>query len=84
LPRTFEQRVEPHTSQEYDGTTLRRFFRPKRLAIPNDNVVYLQVFDYNIGAENDLDFTSHELQRNRIIVQCHEGKDEFYIKSNRA
>jgi len=29
-------------------------------------------------------FTSHELQRNRIIVQCHEGRDEFYIKSNRV
>eukprot|EP00253_Pinus_taeda_P032487 PITA_32487 len=30
LPRTFEQRVEPHTSQEDDGTTLRRSTRPKR------------------------------------------------------
>ena len=35
LPRTFEQRVEPHTSQEYDGTKLRRSTRPKRSAIPN-------------------------------------------------
>jgi len=53
LPRTFEQRVEPHTSQEYDGTTLRRSIRPKRSAIPNDYVVYLQEYDYNVGAEND-------------------------------
>ena len=42
LPRTFEQQVEPHTSQEDDGTTLRRSTRPKRSAIPNDYVVYLQ------------------------------------------
>ena len=55
LPKTFEQRVESHTSQEYDGTTLRRFFRPKRLAISNDYVVYLQESNCNIGAENDLE-----------------------------
>ena len=30
FPRTFEQRVEPHTSQEDDGTILRRYTRPKR------------------------------------------------------
>ena len=35
LPRTFEQQVEPHTSQEDDGTTLRRSTRPKRSAIPD-------------------------------------------------
>ena len=51
--RTFEQRVEPHTSQEDDGTTLRRSTRPKRSAIPDDYVMYLQESDYNIGAEND-------------------------------
>uniref|UniRef100_A0A2N9I7X4 Integrase catalytic domain-containing protein n=1 Tax=Fagus sylvatica TaxID=28930 RepID=A0A2N9I7X4_FAGSY len=53
LPRTFEQQVEPYTSQEYDGTTLRRSTRPKKSAIPDDYVVYLQESDYNIGAEND-------------------------------
>ena len=53
LQGTFEQQVEPHTSQEDDGTTLRRSTRPKRSAIPNDYVVYLQESDYNIGAEND-------------------------------
>ena len=30
FPRTFEQQVELHTSQEDDGTTLRRSTRPKR------------------------------------------------------
>jgi len=35
LPRTSEQQVEPHISQEDDGTTLRRSTRPKRSAIPN-------------------------------------------------
>ncbi|KAA8544505.1 hypothetical protein F0562_022455 [Nyssa sinensis] len=41
LPTTFEQRVEPHTSQEYDGTTLRRSIRSKRLTILDDYIVYL-------------------------------------------
>jgi hypothetical protein len=53
FPRTFEQRVEPHTSQEDGGTTLRRSTRPKRSTILDYYVVYLQEFDYNIGAEND-------------------------------
>jgi transposase InsO family protein len=53
LPRTFEQRVEPHTFQEYDGTTSRRSIRPKRSAILNDYVVYLQEYNYNVGAKND-------------------------------
>jgi len=45
LPRTFGEQVEPHTSQEDDGTTLRRSTRPKRSAFPNDYVVYLQEYD---------------------------------------
>ena len=53
LPRIFEKQVEPHTSQEDGGTTLRRSTRPKRSTIPDDYVVYLQESDYNIGAEND-------------------------------
>ena len=61
LPITFEQQVEPHTSQEYDGTTLRRSIRPKRSAIPNDYIVYLQESDYNIGAENDPEFFSQAI-----------------------
>jgi len=53
FPRTFEQRVEPHTSQEDDGTTLRRSTRLKRSAIPDDYVVYLQESDYDVGADSD-------------------------------
>jgi len=53
FPRTFEQRVEPHTSQEDGGTTLRRSTRLKRSAIPDDYVVYLQESDYNIGVDSD-------------------------------
>ena len=50
LPDTSEQQVEPHTSSEDIGATLRR---SKKSAIPSDYVVYLQEFDYNVGAEND-------------------------------
>jgi hypothetical protein len=53
LPRTFEQRVKPYTSQGYDGTTLRRSIRSKKLTILNDYIVYLQESDYNIRAKND-------------------------------
>ena len=41
LPDTFEQQVEPHTSLEDNGATLRRSTQTKRLAIPSDYVVYL-------------------------------------------
>jgi hypothetical protein len=61
FPRTFEQRVEPHTSQEDGGTTLRISTRPKRSAIPDDYVVYLQESDYNIGAENDPEYFSQAM-----------------------
>ena len=53
LPETVEQLVEQHAPQENVDTTLRRSARMKKSAIPNDYIVYLQEFDYNIGAEND-------------------------------
>ncbi|XP_068655794.1 uncharacterized protein [Aristolochia californica] len=67
LPRTFEQLVEPHTSQEYDGTTLRRSTRPKSSTIHDDYVVYLQETDYNIGAKNDPKFFSR-------VMSCKESE----------
>ena len=42
LPNTSEQQVEPHTSSEDVGATLRRSARTKRSAIPSDYVVYLK------------------------------------------
>ncbi|KAL6340374.1 hypothetical protein AAG906_005826 [Vitis piasezkii] len=42
FPDTSGQQVEPHTSLEDIGATLRRSTRTKRSAIPNDYVVYLQ------------------------------------------
>ena len=41
FPDTSGQQVEPHTSLEDIGATLRRSTRTKRLAIPNDYVVHL-------------------------------------------
>jgi hypothetical protein len=83
LPRTFEQRVEPHTFQEYDGTTLRRSIRPKRLAIPDDYVVYLQESDYNIGAENDPEFFSQAMSCKESELWYNAMKEEMNsMKSN--
>jgi transposase InsO family protein len=83
LPRTFEQRVEPHTSQEDDGTTLRRSTRPKRSAIPDDYVVYLQESDYNIGAENDPESFSQAMSCKESELWYNAMKEEMNsIKSN--
>ena len=83
LPRTFEQRVEPHTSQEYDGTTLRRSTRPKKSAIPNDYVVYLQESDYNIGAENDPESFSQAMNCKESELWYNAMKEEMNsMKSN--
>jgi hypothetical protein len=83
LPRTFEQRVEPHTSQEYDGTTLRRSIIPKRSAIPDDYVVYLQESDYNIGAKNDPEFFSQAISCKESELWYNTMKEEMNsIKSN--
>jgi len=83
LPRTFEQQVEPHTSQEDDGTTLRRSTRPKRSAIPKDYVVYLQESDYNIGAENDPESFSQAMSCKESELWYNAMKEEMNsIKSN--
>jgi len=83
LPRTFEQQVEPHTSQEDDGTTLRRSTRPKRSAIPDDYVVYLQESDYNIGAENDPESFSQAMSCKESVLWYDAMKEEMNsIKSN--
>jgi hypothetical protein len=83
FPRTFEQQVEPHTSQEDGGTTLRRSTRPKRSAIPDDYVVYLQESDYNIGAENDLESFSQAMSCKESELWYDAMKEEMNsIKSN--
>jgi transposase InsO family protein len=83
LPRTFEQRVEPHTSKEYDDTTLRRSIRPKRSAIPDDYVVYLQESDYNIGVENDPEFFSQAMSCKESELWYNAMKEEMNsMKSN--
>uniref|UniRef100_A0A2N9GEG7 Retrovirus-related Pol polyprotein from transposon TNT 1-94 n=1 Tax=Fagus sylvatica TaxID=28930 RepID=A0A2N9GEG7_FAGSY len=83
LPRTFEQQVEPHTSQEYDGTTLRRSTRPKKSAIPDDYVVYLQESDYNIGAENDPESFSQAMSCKESELWYNAMKEEMNsMKSN--
>jgi hypothetical protein len=83
FPGTFEQQVEPHTSQEDGGTTLRRSTRPKISAIPDDYVVYLQESDYNIGAENDPESFSQAMSCKESELWYDAMKEEMNsIKSN--
>jgi hypothetical protein len=83
FPRTFEQRVEPHTSQEDSDTTLRRSIRPRRSAIPDDYVVYLQESDYNVGAENDPESFSQAMNCKESELWYDAMKEEMNsIKSN--
>jgi hypothetical protein len=85
FPRTFEQRVEPHTSQEDGGTTLRRYTRPKISTIPDDYVVYLQESDYNIGAENDIESFSQAMSCKESELWYDAMKEEMNsIKSKKV
>ncbi|KAL6315675.1 hypothetical protein AAG906_005765 [Vitis piasezkii] len=74
---TSEQQVEPHTSLEDIGATLRRSTRTKRSTIPNDYVVYLQECDYNIGAENDPEFFSQAMSCKESEFWYNAMKDEM-------
>ncbi|XP_068655801.1 uncharacterized protein [Aristolochia californica] len=83
LPNTFEQLVEPHTSQEYDGTTLRRSTKLKRSVIFYDYVMYLRESDYNIGAENDPKIFSQAMSGKESELWYNAMKDEMNsMKSN--
>ncbi|RVW72970.1 Retrovirus-related Pol polyprotein from transposon TNT 1-94 [Vitis vinifera] len=77
LPNTSEQQVEPHTSSEDIGATLRRSARTKRSAIPSDYVVYLQESDYNIGAENDPESFSQAMSCKESKLWYNAMKDEM-------
>ena len=48
-----DQVIRKDIEQYSSDTTLRRSTRVKRSAISSDYMVYLQEFDYNIGAKND-------------------------------
>ncbi|KAL6311037.1 hypothetical protein AAG906_015922 [Vitis piasezkii] len=74
---TLGQQVEPHTSLEDIGATLRRSTRTKRSAIPNDYVVYLQECDYNIGAENDPESFSQAMSCKESELWYNAMKDEM-------
>ncbi|RVW92399.1 Retrovirus-related Pol polyprotein from transposon TNT 1-94 [Vitis vinifera] len=77
FPDTSGQQVEPHTSLEDIGATLRRSTRTKRSAIPNDYVVYLQECDYNIGAENDPESFSQAMSCKESELWYNAMKDEM-------
>ena len=77
FPDTSGQQVEPHTSLEDIGATLRRSTRTKRSAIPNDYVVYLQECDYNIGAENDPESFSQAMSCKESELWYNVMKDEM-------
>ena len=53
IPKNDEQPAEQHDPKENVDTTLRKSTRVRKSTILSDYIVYLQEFDYNIGAEND-------------------------------
>ena len=77
LHDTSEQQVEPHTSLEDNGATLRRSTRTKRSTILSDYVVYLQESDYNIRAENDPEFFSQAMSCKESELWYNVMKDEM-------
>ena len=77
LPDTSKQQVEPHTSLEDNGASLRRSTRSKRSKIISDYVVYLQECDYNIGAENDPEFFSQAMSCKESELWYNAMKDEM-------
>ena len=74
---TSEQQIEPHTSLEDIGATLRRSTRTKRSTIPSDYVLYLQESDYNIGTENDPEFFSQAMTWKESELWYNAMKDEM-------
>ncbi|RVW32009.1 Retrovirus-related Pol polyprotein from transposon TNT 1-94 [Vitis vinifera] len=77
LPDTSEQQVEPHTSSEDIGATLRRSTRTKRSTILSDYVVYLQESYYNIGVENDPESFSQAMSCKESELWYNAMKDEM-------
>ena len=77
LHDTSEQQVEPHTSLEDNGATLRRSTRTKRSTILSDYVVYLQESDYNIRAENDPELFSQAMSCKESELCYNSIKDEM-------
>ena len=75
--RTSKQQVEPHTSLEDIGATLRRSTRTKRSTIPSNYVVYLQESDYNIRAGNDPEFFSQAISSKKSELWYNSMKDEM-------
>ena len=51
LPKTVEQPVEQHTPQEDVAPILKRSTKITRSAMPSNYIVYLQEFNYNVGAK---------------------------------
>ncbi|RVW94613.1 Retrovirus-related Pol polyprotein from transposon TNT 1-94 [Vitis vinifera] len=77
LPDTSEQQVEPHTSSEDIGATLRRSTRTKRSVVLSDYVVYLQESNYNIGVENDPKSFSQAMSCKESELWYNAMKDEM-------
>jgi len=53
IPKNDEQPVEQHDPQENVDASLRWSTKVRKSIIPSDYIIYLQEYDYNIGAEND-------------------------------
>ena len=75
--------VEQHAYQEDVSPTLRRSTKTKRSTIPSDYIVYLQEFDYNVGAENDPNIFSQAMSCKEFDMWFNAIREEMNsMKSN--
>ena len=71
-----------HPPQEDADIALRRSIRTKKPAIPSDYVVYLQVSNVDIGAEDDPISFSQAMCSSKSILWYNSMKDEMDSMTN--
>ena len=72
IPEINEQLVEQHNPLKNVDSTLIRSTKERKSAIPSDYVVYLQEFDFTVGAVNNLETFSQAMICKEPKL-CHEG-----------
>ncbi|KAL0386361.1 UNVERIFIED_CONTAM: hypothetical protein Slati_4605900 [Sesamum latifolium] len=77
IPKNVKQSIDQQAPPENVDATLRRSTRIKRSAIPGDYVVYLQEFEFNIGAENNPETFSQAMISRKSNLWYNAMKEEM-------